>query len=274
MAEALGRLSVVELCDDLPGACCARQFAAWGADVVVVEPPEGSPLRWAEPLARGRDGTAISLLWEYVGAGKQTRTVDRTDATALRGLQSLLRAADVVVTDWEPQRLAAAGLDSATLRAAAPRLVVVSITPFGADGPYSSYAGSDLVVQALPGLLSLSGAPDRAPLKVAANIIPYACGVSAFIGALAALRERQNSGSGQLVEIACLEAAASLVLFLRAQYAGEPFPRRLGVGTVLLPCRDGCVLANPQVQTVWDALLGTLGVDADAVPEQLRTLEG
>jgi len=133
---------------------------------------------------------------------------------------------------------------------------------------------SDLVVQALSGLLSLSGEPGRVPLKVAAKIIPYACGVSAFVGALAALRERERSGRGQLVEVACLEAAASLVLFLRAQYVGEPFPRRLGVGTVLLPCKDGYVLANPQVQTVWDALLSALSIEPDAVPDALRTPEG
>lgn len=273
MSGALAHLSAVELCDDLAGACCGRQLAAWDAEVLVVEPPGGSPLRRTEPLVAGRDGEPVSLTWEYVAAGKRVAVCDLAAASDLARLAATIAATDLFVTNWAPARLAAAGLDYATLSAIAPRLVMVSITPFGADGPYAAFAGTDLVVQALSGMLSLSGLPDREPLKLPGNIVPYACGVSAFIAALAAVHERRRSGAGQFVEVACLEAVASLVLFTRAQYLGEPFPRRSGVGTVLLPCAGGYLLCSPAVEHAWQALLTALGVDPESVPEPLRGVQ-
>jgi crotonobetainyl-CoA:carnitine CoA-transferase CaiB-like acyl-CoA transferase len=274
MARALSHLRVAELCDDLPGAACARQFAAWGADVTVAEPPGGSPLRRLPPLVPDRDGQPASLVWEYLSANKGFETYDLESEPEWDRLRSLLRRADVFITDRPAAWLEAKGLSYASLSETAPRLVMVAISPFGAEGPYAGYVGSDLVVQALSGILSLSGEPNRAPLKVAANILPYACGMSAFIGALAAVHERASSGRGQVVEVACVEAVASLVLFLRAQYFGQPFPRRSGVGTMLLRCADGHVLCNPRAAGAWDDLLVALEVQSEQVPELLRTPEG
>jgi crotonobetainyl-CoA:carnitine CoA-transferase CaiB-like acyl-CoA transferase len=274
MAQALSHLRVMELCDDIPGAACARQFAAWGADVTVAEPPGGSPLRRLPPLVSDREGRSASLVWEYLGANKRSVTVDLEDAASRRAVRTLVERADVLVTDRRPAWLAAAGLDDDALATVAPGLVLVAVSAFGRDGPYAGYAASDLVVQALSGMLSLSGAPNRMPLKVAANVLPHACGVSAFVGALAALHEREASGRGQVVEVATVEAVASLVLFLRAQYFGEPFPRRSGVGTALLRCRDGHILCNPRAFRAWDDLLVALDVPPEAVPEPLRTPEG
>ncbi|MGD9894056.1 MAG: CoA transferase [Dehalococcoidia bacterium] len=274
MARALSHLRVVELCDDLPGSACARQFAAWGADVTVAEPPGGSPLRRLPPLVPDRDGQPDSLVWEYLSANKGFETCDLESEPGRDRLRSLLRQADVFITDRPAIWLEANELDYASLPEAAPGLVIVAVSPFGAEGPYAGYAGSDLVVQALSGILSLSGEPNRTPLKMAANILPYACGMSAFIGALAAVHERASSGRGQVVEVAAVEAAASLVLFLRAQYFGQPFPRRSGVGTMLLRCADGHVLCNPRAAGAWEDLLVALQVQPECVPEPLRTPEG
>jgi len=273
VSVALSHLRVIELCDGLAGAYCGRQFAAWGAEVVAVEPPGGSPLRRIEPCVAGRDGAQASLVWEYVAAGKRSAVGDLADDAGRARLAGTIVRADVFITDWSPRRLLAAGLDYASLACAAPSLIIVSITPFGADGPYAEFAASDLMLQALSGMLSLSGYPGRTPLRLPANILPYACGVSAFVGALAALHERRASGAGQRVEVACLEAIASLVLFQRAQYLGEPFPRRSGVGTVLLPCADGYVLCSPAVENVWNALLTALEIASEAVPESLRGVQ-
>lgn len=272
--SALAHLRVVELCDDIPAAACARQFAAWGADVLTVEPPSGSPLRRLPPLVEAPDGERVSLVWEYLGANKRVFTLDLDDAPSRARFHALIAQADVFVTDRPPAWLARTGLDYSSLAGSAPGLVMVAISPFGSDGPYAGYAASDLVVQALSGILSLSGEPGGMPLKVAANILPLGCGVSAFIGALAALRERQRSGAGQLVEVATLEAVASLVLFLRTQYFGAPFPRRLGVSTALLRCMDGHVLCNPRAQQTWDLLLLSLRAEPETVPEALQTPEG
>ena len=167
-----------------------------------------------------------------------------------------------------------AGLDFASLSASAPGLVMVQISPFGSDGPYADFEGSDLVVQALSGMLSLSGRPQQMPLKVPGNVLTYGCGVSAFVAALAALYQRDGDGDGQLVEVACLEAVASLVLFLRAQYRGEPFPRRSGVGTAVLPCLDGHLMCSAAFQPVWEALCLALEIPQEVVPNEPRTAEG
>lgn len=274
MGQALSHLTVIELCEELPAFYCGRQFATWGASVTTVEPAEGSPLRRRSPVVPGAGGRPISLVWEYAGANKVVEPFDLSKPGDAQSLVERVRQANVFITDWPPDRLAAAGLDHASLAGLAPGLVMVSITPFGSDGPYAGFAASDLVVQALSGILSLSGYPDRAPLKVPANILPYACGVSAFVGALAALHQRNVQGSGQLVEIACTEAVASMVLFLRAQYLRKPFPRRSGVGTVMLPCSDGYLICSAGYQPVFEAVCLALGIESEAVPESLRTLEG
>jgi len=214
------------------------------------------------------------LVWEYAGANKQSLTVDFAHKRAMRQLIDRIRGADVFITDWRPQRLSEAVLDFASLSASAPGLVMVQISPFGSDGPYAAFEGSDLVVQALSGMLSLSGRPRQMPLKVPGNVLTYGCGVSAFVAALAALHQRDRDGGGQLVEVACLETVASLVLFLRAQYLGEPFPRRSGVGTVVLPCLDGHLMCSAAFQPVWEALCLALEIPQEVVPDELRTPEG
>lgn len=274
MFAALPHLRVVELSDQPSAAYCARQFAAWGADVVVVEPPTGSPLRRLPPVIEPAQGNPTSLLWDYVAAGKRSVTLDTARDVGLDELRRLIRRADLLVTDWPPDRLSAAALSYGRLADENPRLISVSITLFGRKGPYAELPATDLTVQALSGLLSLSGYPDRYPLKAAANILPYATGVVGFIGALGAVHERRSSGRGQTVEVSALEAVASLVLFLRAQYFGAPFPRRSGVSTMLLPCADGYVMCSPHWDRGWSDLLVALGVDAADVPEPLGSVEG
>src|SRR5205085_5229125 len=104
------------------------QFAVWGAEVVTVEPPDGAPLRWALPVVPGSDGGQVSLLWEYVAARKYTLQLDLGDEAARRYLRAVVEQADVLVTDWHPSRLAAAGLEPASLARAAPGLVTVLLS--------------------------------------------------------------------------------------------------------------------------------------------------
>src|SRR6476659_2009263 len=100
MSAALSHLSVVELCDGVPGAACGRQFAAWGAHVTAFEPPAGCPLRRHAPLVRTSGGEETSLLWEYLAAGKQMITLAGVDPEPAAPLRQALVEADVLVTDW------------------------------------------------------------------------------------------------------------------------------------------------------------------------------
>jgi crotonobetainyl-CoA:carnitine CoA-transferase CaiB-like acyl-CoA transferase len=272
MAGALSHLTVVELCDDVPGAACGRQFAAWGADVTVLEPPGGSALRRAAPWHEAHEGEPTSLLWEYLAAGKRTRAVEAGDggtgAVALR----LAERADVFITDWPAARLDAAGLSFSGLAHAAPGFVVLSVTPFGSGGPYADFQATDLILQALSGFMVLNGVPDREPLKAAGTMAMQALGVSAFVGALAALNERERSGRGQVVEVACFEALTSLVPLLRSEYSGVDAVRQGGPvsGTFMFPCGDGFISLNPTGGRNWEDLLVALGADLAALPPELR----
>jgi crotonobetainyl-CoA:carnitine CoA-transferase CaiB-like acyl-CoA transferase len=268
---ALAHLDVVELADGIAAATCGRQFAAWGGRVTVVEPAGGSPLRRAEPMLVDALGNPRSLLWEHVAVGKCS--VVAGDAAALTAaVATAVAAADVLVTDWTPARLAAAGLDADVLLARNPRLVVCRVLPFGASGPYARHAGADLVVQALSGFLSNNGRPDREPLAAPANVLPAACGVAAFVAALAALYERGNSGRGQLVDVAELEVCASMVNFTRSEYTGRPSARHgsaVGGSWRMLRCGDGRYLSVDPLGALPN-LLRVLGIDAAALPEPLR----
>jgi crotonobetainyl-CoA:carnitine CoA-transferase CaiB-like acyl-CoA transferase len=276
MAGPLSGLRVVEVADSLAAGYCGRQFSAWGAEVLAVEPPGGSALRRREPSLLDRAGRRRSLVWEYVAAGK--RSVETGDRASLAGaVRELCRQADVLVIDWRAGRLAAERLEEASLRRIAPWLVVVSVTPFGLSGPYAEVAGTDLTVEALCGFMSINGLPGQAPLKGPANVVPYAAGVAAFVGALAVLHERESSGRGQRVEVAQAELAATFVPFLRTEYTGEAI-RRLGgpVGGTwqTFACRDGHVSFSPFAQRGRESFLMAAGVGEDDLPDGLRAPAG
>jgi crotonobetainyl-CoA:carnitine CoA-transferase CaiB-like acyl-CoA transferase len=210
LAEAmpLAGIRVVELANDVAAAYCARQFAQWGADVVVLEPAGGSPLRSFHPRAKARDGSEPSLLWTNVAANK--RTLDLAVLSAA-DIDALLAAADVFVTDYRDADLGTIG----TLQSIAdrhPALCVVSVTPFGLDGPYTAFAGSELVVQALSGYLGLNGEKGRPPLQAPGHLTGYTVGVGAFVGALGAYLGRQATGRGDLVEISAMECLAAITI--------------------------------------------------------------
>jgi crotonobetainyl-CoA:carnitine CoA-transferase CaiB-like acyl-CoA transferase len=267
---ALQEIRVVELGASLASAWCGRQFALWGADVVVLEPAQGSPLRRRAPHAPGPDGPA-SLLWANVAAGKRAIRQDVACPT-LSDLQSLLAGADVLVADRADPWLAHLGAATVALQAATPRLVAVELSPFGESGPLSEFAASELVVQALAGYLSLNGHPEHAPLKAPGHILAYACGVSAFIAALAGLVGRVKGGRGCFVEASELDTIASMLPLLRGQYTGD-HPRRTGgpgTGVRPQPCQDGFVSFMPPTTRQLAEFEAALGVPPDAWPPCAR----
>lgn len=269
----LDHLRVVELSDGLAAARCGHELASWGADVVVVEPPEGSPLRRHSPTVVDSDGETRSMVWEHLATGKRSAVVDPAGEAFADGVRSLLDEADLLVTDWSPGRLAAAGFDLDGLQSERGDLIIVSVTPYGLDGPYAGYEATDLQVQALSSFGSQCGYPDREPLQGPANVFPYACGMTAFIGALSAVRERSESGLGQLVEVAQVETVAMFINHLRTEYTGVPLKRYGGPGWGnwrLVRCGDGDYVAMVPLRHGRTAL-SALRIEETSLPEQLRT---
>ncbi|MCY3964720.1 MAG: CoA transferase [Acidobacteria bacterium] len=259
--QALRGVRVLELADGVAAAYCARQFALWGADVVVLEREGGSRLRRMGP--HGGEGAAReSLLWQFVAANKRAMSLSSacpdTDA-----LLDLLRLADVLVTDWADADLERWGLTLDGLRKRLPGLVLVSVSPFGLDGPYAGLVGSELVVQALSGYAFLNGDRGRAPLKAPGHILGYACGVSAFVAALAVLVSRLESGRGRFIEVSAFDVIAGILPLLPIEYGGAP-PQREGgstTGVRVHCCRDGWVTFMPPLEEQVADYGAVLGVE-------------
>ena len=256
--EALQGLRVLEIGDGLPVAYCGRQFALWGADVAVVEGPAGSPLRRRAPRLGGE-----SLAWAYVAAGKRS-----VAGAAPEDLFDLAARADVLILDDPARARAVIGRSLEALRGAAPDLTVLSMSLLGRDGPFAGWAASELIVQALSGYLSLNGRADRPPLRAPGHILAYACGVNAFVAALAALVGRLDGGRGQDVEVSELETVAALLPFLRVELTGAS-PRREGgpgTGVRVFQCLDGYVSFMPPTPAQQPAYGAVLGIADDEWP--------
>ena len=265
----LDGVRVLELADGVAAAYCGRQFALWGADVVVLEAEGGSPFRRMGPCFETETGAGPeSLLWQAVAANK--RAISLALACPDReALVDLLGRADVLVTDWTEADLDRWGLTFADLQERLPSLVLVSVSPFGLDGPYAGLVGSELVVQALSGYAGLNGEKGRAPLKAPGHILGYTCGVSAFVAALAALISRLDTGRGRLVEASELETIAAILPLLRIEYTGV-HPERDGgpsTGVRAHRCRDGWVTFIPPPEDQLADYGAALGVEDDEWPQ-------
>lgn len=209
----------------LAGPYATMTLADFGADVLKIEPPGGDDTRyWYPPV--DADGTAT--YFGSVNRNKRSVALDLTVAADRAEALRLACSADIVIENFRPGVMARFGLDDDTVRAINPGVVYCSITGFG-TGAGASLAGYDLLVQAVGGLMSITGEPDGAAAKAGVALVDVLCGQNAVSGILLALRERDRTGLGQRVEVNLLQ---SLLAALTNQAAstlatGVP-PRRLG----------------------------------------------
>jgi len=201
-------LRVLEFAEDPAGELLGRLLAEMGADVTKIEPPEGSPSRAVGPFASGAQGLETSLNFRFYNSNKKSVVLGLADGLA--ALDALLAEADIFISTLQPQALDALGLDLHALVAAHPKLIVVSVTAFGLDGPWANYRSSDLVGLALGGPLNSCGYDDHSipPIRPGGNQAYHTATSFAHIGALLALLERQNTGKGQLVDVSMHEGLA------------------------------------------------------------------
>jgi crotonobetainyl-CoA:carnitine CoA-transferase CaiB-like acyl-CoA transferase len=206
---ALGNLRIVDFSRVLAGPLATMVLADLGASVTKVERPGvGDDTRaWGPPY----DETGMSTYFQAVNRNKESVVLDLHDPRDLELAQELLLGADVVVENFRPGLMESVGLGYEELRNVNPGLVYCSITGFGtATASAAALPGYDLLVQALGGLMSITGAPDEEPYKVGVALVDVICGLFASVGILAALRHRERTGEGQRVEVdllSCLLAA-------------------------------------------------------------------
>jgi crotonobetainyl-CoA:carnitine CoA-transferase CaiB-like acyl-CoA transferase len=206
-------LIVLDLTRILAGPYATQVLADLGATVWKVEPLRGDDTRgWGPPYAEGPSGERESAYYLSVNRGKRGLAIDLKDARGAELVRRLAQRADVVIENFKVGDLARYGLDAATLRALAPRLIVCSITGFGQTGPRSHESGYDAALQAMSGVMAMTGHPESGPTKVGVAWVDVLTGLHAATAVLAALRQRDRTGEGATIDLALFDVAlASLV---------------------------------------------------------------
>jgi len=249
LSPVLADLRVVSLARGIPGAYCAKLLADAGADVVLVEPSDGAPLRrWSASGTdlRGQDGA----LFRFLHAGQRSVTGEPARWTA---------DADVVITDELD------AFDVPSLRAARPALVVVTITPWGWEGPWRDRPANEFTLQAWGGSSGQRGTPDRPPLAVGARLADWIAGTYAGAGAAAAARAARTSGHGEHVDIAVLDCiAVTMTNFVPVFSSLEGWPADPG------PPRN---VYLPGIEPAADGWVGFTAMTWTQIQDFLRLIE-
>ena len=228
MAEmALEGVRVLDLSQGIAGPFAARLLGDFGAEVTKVEPPGGEPGRTLHPLLHEGPQSERSLLFAYLNWNKRGIELDLASEAGRAALRRLVARSDIVIESFRP----GAGPTPQELLAWNPRAVVTSVTDFGRTGPYAHYAGSDLVHQAMSGIMQISGQADRAPLKHGLNQAYLCGGMNAAYAALAAFTAAERDGVGEHVDLSVQECLASELVTCETYYTfmGAIQGRRLAV---------------------------------------------
>jgi len=249
MAEdCLRGLRVLDLCGE-SGQLTGRILADLGAEVLAVEPPAGDPLRARGPFFGGAAHPDRGATWIARNLGKQSLVLDLDSEIDRTRLRELVGAADVVLESYETDWLSALG-GAAAVRAAYPRLVVCSITPYGCTGPRAAERASDLTVLAACGNMHLTGDPDRPPVRCSEPVTHYHTGAEAALGVLMALWQRDRTDAGDLIDVSVQELMVMTVMSQAAQAAGTSYRGARGGSSYragetmqpeIWPCADGYV---------------------------------
>jgi crotonobetainyl-CoA:carnitine CoA-transferase CaiB-like acyl-CoA transferase len=258
-SSALQRFRVIDLTQVRAGPTACRQLADWGADVIQVQMPEH--MRGDDTLG-GQDASD----YQYTHRNKRSITLNLKEAEGIATLKHLIEGADVVVENFRPDVKFRLGIDYETLAASNPRLVYASISGFGQTGPLASRPGFDQIAQGMGGLMSVTGTPGEAPMRVGIPIADLCAGIFAAQGILVALLEREASGKGQWLHTSLLEAMVYMMDFQTSRFlidgevatqAGNFHPTSIPTG--VYKARDGYLNIAVFGSKIWERFCSILG---------------
>jgi crotonobetainyl-CoA:carnitine CoA-transferase CaiB-like acyl-CoA transferase len=236
-AQPLSGIRVLDLSRVLAGPWCTQTLADLGADVIKVERPgSGDDTRgWGPPFLKDREGRDTAESAYYLGTNRNKRSiaVDIAQPAGQALIRELVARCDVFIENFKVGDMARYGLDATALCALNPALVYCSVTGFGQTGPYRERAGYDYAVQGIGGLMSVTGErddlPGGGPQKVGVAVADLFTGMYATVAILAALRHRDRTGEGQVVDMALLDSQVAMLANLGANYlATGVAPARAG----------------------------------------------
>jgi crotonobetainyl-CoA:carnitine CoA-transferase CaiB-like acyl-CoA transferase len=249
MAAALDGMRVLDLTSGVAGPYATKLLADHGAEVVKVEAPGGDPSRHHPPFFRDKPHVEGSLRFLHLNTNKRSVVVDLDRPEGRDVVLRLAAGADVIVEDLAPGRMAALGLSYERLEQVRPGIIVTSITPWGQSGPYAAYRQSDLVAQAMTGVMLWNGSETREPLRNGPELASYQAGAVAALATMAAYYRQERTGEGDWIDVSIHETQAGsrdrvTPILTNHSYTGFE-PRRGIVGTSLAtgvrPCKDGFV---------------------------------
>ncbi|UCI22191.1 CoA transferase [Mesorhizobium sp. B2-1-8] len=253
MAEPpLKGIRVVELARILAGPWAGQLLADLGADVIKVESPDGGDdtRKWGPPFVMSHDGENLSAAYYHsCNRGKRSIAIDFSTPEGAETVRRLVATADVLIENFKLGGLKKYGLDHDSLRKINPRLVYCSITGFGQDGPYAPRAGYDFIIQAMAGMMSITGEAGREPQKAGVAISDIFTGLYSVIAIQAALRHAEQTGEGQRIDMALFDTQISALGNQNLNYlVSGKSPVQMGNAHMniapyeVLPVRDGHII--------------------------------
>jgi crotonobetainyl-CoA:carnitine CoA-transferase CaiB-like acyl-CoA transferase len=252
--KVLNGIRVIDLSRVLAGPYCAQMLADFGASVIKIESPEGDENRRWPPMSH--EGNSANFT--SVNRGKRSMALNLKNAGAREVLKQLAVGADVLIHSFLPDTAARLGISLDALREANPRLVVCTISGYGAFGPLAEKRGYDLMVQAFAGPMSTTGYPGGTPIRSGVSFIDMSTGLSCYAGVVTALLNREKTGKGTWVHGSLLETAVALMgyhLVGWMQGGHMPVPQGSGSGHLVpyqaFKCADGYMLAGAPNDAAW-----------------------
>ena len=267
MTAPLEGIRVIELARILAGPWAGQTLADLGAEVIKVEAPEGDDTRrWGPPFI-DREGDRSAAYFHACNRGKKSITCDFRTPEGQEVVRRLVADADVVIENFKVGGLAKYGLDWESLREVNPRLIYCSITGFGQTGPYAHRAGYDFIIQGMAGLMSVTGEPEGQPQKVGVAVTDIFTGVYAATAILAALMQRGRTGAGQMIDMALMDVATSIMANQAMNYlATGRAPQKMGnahpnlAPYAVFDCADGWIILATGNDGQYQRLCGILGL--------------
>jgi formyl-CoA transferase len=275
MAELpLSGIRVLEMSQIIAAPYCGQMLADMGAEVIKIEVPDGGdvsrsygPYRFGDP-ADG-PGHGLSYYFSAFNRNKQSVTLNLRHEGAKEALRRLLARSDVFLHNSLAASIERLGFSYEQVRPLNPRLVYCAISGYGRVGPDKDTAALDMAAQAASGIMYLTGEPDGRPMRAGVPIADLVAGMFAAYGIMAALRHRDRTGEGQMVDTSLLESSAALLSYLGSQYlaTGENPPRLGNAHPSIVPydsyrCADGYVVIAGANQGIWERFCKALGMDS------------
>ena len=256
--HALSGLLVLDLSQNISGPYSTKLLADYGAEVIKIEkPPLGDTGRRVGPFPSDHPDLEKSGLFLFLNTSKKGITLNLDCESGLQIFRLLVERADILVENFRPGVMASMGLDYDKLAEINPELIMTSISCFGQWGPYREWDGSDIIAQAMGGLMGLTGEADGTPLKLPLSQAEYQAGLNAAVATLCALYFRDETGEGQHIDVSLQEAVASILEASVTMYSYSGFVRgrtgsrhHLQCPSRVMPTRDGYI--HVQAGANWD----------------------